>query len=159
MANIAQTVNVLQAMILTEGTGLVKTPTYHVFEMNAVHHDAWLLETDLECGKYEYTGSQIASLSASASIDETGAVHLTVSNLNPVSDALLEIDLRGMPLQNADIVVSARTLTAPRMDAHNTFENPDTVCPMVLNEITQHRGHISAKLPAKSVSVFEMKQR
>ena len=85
MANIAQTINVLQALILTEegSDRIVLTPTYHIFEMYKVHQDATLLPLDLSCEEYAYGDYRMPSLSASASKDAAGRVHLSICNLNP----------------------------------------------------------------------------
>ncbi|MEX1054538.1 MAG: alpha-L-arabinofuranosidase C-terminal domain-containing protein, partial [Rhodothermales bacterium] len=82
-ANIAQTVNVLQAMLLTKGPDVVLTPTYHVFEFYTVHHDATLLPIALEPGTYSYGNESIPAVSASASRNEEGTIHLTLTNVDP----------------------------------------------------------------------------
>jgi alpha-N-arabinofuranosidase len=70
MANIAQTVNVLQAMILTKGEKMILTPTYHVFEMYKIHHDAVMLPVELQCGDYQLGDEKILALDVSASKDQ-----------------------------------------------------------------------------------------
>ncbi|MDX1617797.1 MAG: alpha-L-arabinofuranosidase C-terminal domain-containing protein, partial [Balneolaceae bacterium] len=83
IANIAQTVNVLQAMIRTEGNRMIKTPTYHVFHLYKPHQDAPLLPSDIRSEEYTHNGENIPAISATASRDRSGTVHITVSNLNP----------------------------------------------------------------------------
>ena len=83
MANIAQTVNVLQAMILTDKEKMLLTPTYHVFEMYSVHHDATLLPSDLTCEDYQLGEQTIPALNVSASRDKAGKIHVTLCNLDP----------------------------------------------------------------------------
>ncbi len=82
-ANIAQTINVLQAMILTKGEQMILTPTYHVFEMYKVHQDATLLPINLEEGTYTYGGESTGAVSASASRDSQGRIHITLVNMDP----------------------------------------------------------------------------
>ena len=89
MANIAQTINVLQALILTEegSDRMILTPTYHIFEMYKVHQDATLLPLDLSCEEYAYGEYRMPSLSASASKDAAGRVHVSICNVSPTRRA------------------------------------------------------------------------
>jgi alpha-N-arabinofuranosidase len=154
MANIAQTINVLQALILTEAGGdrLVLTPTYHIFEMYKVHQDATLLPLDLRCDNYSYGENSMPSLSASASKDESGRVHVSICNLNPRQSADVTCELRGMTPSAA----SGRVLTAERMQAHNTFDAPEQVHPTEFDGATIHDNHITLALPPMSVVVLEL---
>jgi len=153
MANIAQTINVLQAVILTDREKMLVTPTYHVFEMYTVHHDATLLATELACADYAVGSDKIPGLSVSASRDSTGAIHVSLCNLNPGRSAELKCDLRGAKPQS----VSGRLLTAEAMQAHNTFEKPDTVKPAPYSGCRLIEGGFSATLPPRSVVVLELK--
>jgi len=153
MANIAQMINVLQAMILTDKKTMLVTPTYHVFGMYAVHHDARLLPTELTCTDYTFGSDAIPGLSVSASCDPAGAVHVSLCNLNPNQSADLVCDLRGAKPQT----ISGRVLTADSMQAHNTFERPAAVKPVAFQECKLTEGGFSATLPAKSVVVFELR--
>ena len=76
-------VNVLQSVILTKDDKMVLTPTYHVFRMFSVHQDARLLNIDLRCEDYTYGEKKIPAVSASASVDNDGKVHISLANLNP----------------------------------------------------------------------------
>ena len=153
MANIAQTVNVLQAMILTEGDKMVLTPTYHVFEMYKVHQDATLLPLDLDCGAYEFEGEQIPSLSASASRGEDGVVHLSLCNLNPNSAVDVSCEVRGVVARSLE----GRVLTAERMTAHNSFDKPETVRPVRLEGVALEAGKMLIPMPPKSVAVLTLR--
>ena len=153
MTNIAQTVNVLQAMILTDGASMVRTPTYHLYEMNSVHHDARSLNIDIDCGEYSRGESVIRRLSASASRDESGKVHLSVSNLDPNNTAEIVIEVRGLR-KEPPFAVSGTTLTASAIDAHNSFEHENDVHPAPLEGLKREGGRITAKLPPKSATVF-----
>ena len=94
MANIAQTVNVLQAMILTKEEQMVLTPSYYVFKMFKVHQDATLLPTSLQCEDYTFEKQGIPTISTSASKDENGIIHVSISNLNPNKEIELVCELR-----------------------------------------------------------------
>ncbi|WP_094546325.1 alpha-N-arabinofuranosidase [Petroclostridium xylanilyticum] len=150
MANIAQTVNVLQAVILTEGEKMVLTPTYHVFEMYKVHQGAILLASVMECEDYEYDGEKISQLSVSASKNSEGKIHITLCNLNPKEVAELNCELRGVNASR----ISGRVLTAPSMNTHNTFDNPDQVKPADFKAIYMNEKGFFATLLPMSVTVL-----
>ncbi len=156
MANIAQTINVLQAMILTEPTDadeagrILLTPTYHVFEMYKVHQDATLLPLDIQCPEYSFGGAALPAVSGSASRNADGVVHVTLANLNPNEAVELACELRGV----AGSQISGRVLTAPAMDAHNSFDRPDQVRPAPFTGATYTEAGLTLKLPAKSVVVL-----
>ena len=152
MANIAQTINVLQAMILTQEDQMVLTPTYHVFEMYKDHQDATLLPIDLQCGTYDYGDRSIPALSASASRDNEDRVHLSVCNLDPAKEAELSCRFRGAELTT----VTGRVLTADAINAHNTFERPDVVRPVPFEGAGLDGDMLSARLPPKSVLMLEL---
>ena len=152
MANIAQTINVLQAMILTEGEKMLLTPTYHVFEMYKVHQDATLLPIELQCGDYQFGQDKIPALNVSASKDESNRIHISVCNLDPHNPAELVCELRGIEVKK----VSGRVLTADAMNAHNTFDNQHGLKPAVFNTMELKGDVLTATLPAKSVVVLEV---
>jgi alpha-L-arabinofuranosidase len=152
-ANIAQTVNVLQAMILTRGEAMILTPTYHVFELFTVHHDALLLPIDLDAGTYTFGEESIPALSASASRDDEGTIHVTLANLDPNSARTLSVNLTGARVSS----VTGRILTAEAMNAHNTFEDPETVRPGPFHGATVQGGRLTVELPSKSVVVLELR--
>lgn len=152
MANIAQTVNVLQAMILTRGDEMIVTPTYHVFEFYTVHHDAVLLPMTLDAGKYVWNGDSIPAVSATASRDRNGRVHITLSNLDPTRPRTVSAELRGVKATG----VTGRILTAPTMQAHNTFEQPNAVRPAPFTGARVSGTTLTVELPAKSVVVLEL---
>jgi alpha-N-arabinofuranosidase len=152
MANIAQTVNVLQAMILTDKAQMLLTPTYHVFEMYSVHHDATLLPADLNCDDYRSGQDAIPALSASASRDRSGKIHVTLCNLSPNAQEEVNCELQGTRAS----AVSGRVLTAAAMQAHNTFESPEAVKPSEFHGAKVTNNGFTATLPAKSVVVLEL---
>ena len=153
MANIAQTNNVLQAMILTKGKEMIVTPTYHVFEMFKVHQGATYLPSDLFCHAYEHSGQKVPSLVVSSSKDSEGTVHVSICNLNPNEDAGLQCRFDGITPTS----VSGRVLTADAMNAMNTFESPESVMPKRLSGAGIENDIVNVTLPAKSVVVLTIK--
>jgi alpha-N-arabinofuranosidase len=147
MANIAQTVNVLQALILTDGKKMLLTPTYHIFDMYKVHHDAELLPLFLDSDSYQYGEETTLSLNASASRGSDGRVHISICNLDPHKENSFPIILRGLNVRS----VSGQILTASEMNSHNTFDNPDTIRPVEFKVGEIKNSQIQIKLPAKSV--------
>ncbi len=154
MANLAQTVNVLQAMILTSEEKIILTPTYHIFEMYQVHQDATLIPLDIK-SNIEYTmGSEtLPALSASASRDADGVFHVSLVNIDPVQAAEVSIEIRGADVSTA----SGRILTAPELQSYNAFNQPEVVAPELLKGIKLKGDYVSFELPAKSVVVLEVK--
>jgi len=150
MANIAQTNNVLQAMILTKGEKMIVTPTYHVFEMYKVHQGATYLPSDLSSDTYRYDGQELPMLVCSASKDKAGKIQLSICNINPKASAELICEVRGATVKS----VTGRVLTASKMNTHNTFDEPNTVKPTILEGIKLEDGQILATLPSKSVVVL-----
>ena len=148
MANIAQTVNVLQAMILTEGEKMILTPTYHVFDMYKVHQDAQRLEVASSCGNYEYNGQTLPQVSISASKDEQGKIHISLCNIDPLNKADIEIELRG--INDAARVVGS-ILTSGSMNDHNTFDQQDVVKPCEFNDVNVSDNQLAVQLPPMSV--------
>jgi alpha-L-arabinofuranosidase len=153
MANIAQMVNVLQAMILTDKEKMTVTPTYWVFEMYTIHHDATLLPGELKSADYQFGDQKIPAVSASASRDKAGKIHVTLCNLNPNKPAEVTCDLQGAKAQK----ISGRVLTAPEMNAHNTFDRPKDVEPVEFDAFRVTNDGFITTLPPKSVVVLELK--
>ncbi|AIQ51556.1 alpha-N-arabinofuranosidase [Paenibacillus sp. FSL R7-0331] len=153
MTNIAQMVNVLQALILTEGDKLLLTPTYHVFEMYKVHQDNELLEVGFESPLYTYGDVTVPQLSVSASRDAEGKVYVSICNLSHEAAAALSLDIRGTQAGR----VSGQILTHAELGAHNTFEAPDTVAPVAYEGAELADGVLHCTLPPASVTVLTLK--
>ena len=154
MANIAQMVNVLQAMILTNEKGIVLTPTYYVFKMYNVHQDATFLPFDLACDSVNLDGRNIPSVSGTASRDKNGLIHISLSNINPDKDSNVTIDLGSVSGKS----VKGEILTSKNLVDHNTFENPDVVKTMDFKGAKiASDGSLIVKLPAKSIVTLELK--
>jgi alpha-N-arabinofuranosidase len=152
MANIAQMVNVLQAVILTQGDKMVLTPTYHVFEMYKVHQGATSIPLDLTAPEYRAGDAAIPSLHASASKDAAGRYHLSIVNLDPNRGASVTLKIAGAAASR----LSGRILTAPAMNAINAFDKPAAVAPAPFTAFTQQGGQIALTLPSKSIVVLEL---
>lgn len=153
MANIAQTVNVLQAMVLTQDEKMILTPTYHVFHMFQVHQGATYLPIALECGTYTWGNESIPAVHASASRNEEGVIHISLCNVNPHEACDVAISIAGVsPTQ-----VSGRILTAETMQAHNTFEEPHRVVPTTFEGATVTPEGLKVRLPSKSVVILSVR--
>ena len=146
MANIAQMVNVLQAVILTEGDKMVLTPTYHVFDLYKNHHDATLLSTYAETECVGTEEDKIQNLTVSSSVDANGVVHITAANLSATEHCPVELTLLGKCGGKA----SGRILTGG-IAAYNDFDCPETVKIQAFEEITEKDGAFCFTLPACSV--------
>lgn len=149
MTNIAQTVNVLQAMILTEGDNMILTPTYHVFDMYKVHQDATLLSVDYSTGTYKYKDQELNQVTVTASKDKTGKVNISLCNIDHKESAPLTIELRGLKEHVTNI--AGTILTADVIDAHNTFESPQTVTPTEFKDFSIGNNQLIMTLPPMSV--------
>ncbi|HVD92398.1 MAG TPA: alpha-N-arabinofuranosidase [Vicinamibacterales bacterium] len=152
MANIAQMVNVLQAMILTEKDKMLLTPTYHVFEMYKVHQDATSIPIELSSPPYRLGDATVPALHASASRDKAGRIHVSIVNLDPNRAAQVSMKIAGA----ASGRVTGRVLTAPTINAVNTFETPDAVRPVPFTDAAVQGDRITLTLPSKSVVVLEI---
>lgn len=150
MANIAQMVNVLQAMVLTDGDKLLLTPTYHVFRMYRDHQDATQLETYAETTLVGTAEEPVPDLHVSASRSADGTLLVTAANLSADEARPVDVLLSGLKAAG----VKAEVLTgAPA--AHNTFAAPDTVAPAPLEARLTDTG-FAAPLPPCSVAAFRV---
>ena len=144
MANIAQTVNVLQAIILTEGEKMVLTPTYHVFDLYQHHMDARELDCAIETGTIGTAEHSVAGISASAS-EKDGIITVTLSNLRPDTAEEVILDL------NAPVTEAKGRILQGRMDAYNDFDS----APLQVEDFSDFRaadGGLQVKMPACSVA-------
>jgi alpha-N-arabinofuranosidase len=150
MANIAQTVNVLQSMILTDKERMILTPTYHVFDMYKVHQNGTLIPVELTAPEYKFGQTSIPSLHVSASRDKSGRLHISIVNLDPNRSAQVSMSIRGATAAN----ITGRMLTAPAMNTINTFDNPDAIKPVQFTGVKIEGDRILLNLPSKSVVVL-----
>jgi alpha-N-arabinofuranosidase len=152
MANIAQMVNVLQAMILTDKNKMILTPTYHVFEMYKVHQDATSIPIEMASPPYRLGDATVPALHASASRDKAGRLHVSIVNLDPNRAAQVSMTIAGA----SPVTVTGRVLTAATITAVNTFDAPETVKPVPMTGLTLQRGQVALNIPSKSVVVLEI---
>jgi len=153
MTNIAQTVNVLQAMILTDKEKLIRTPTFHVFEMFKVHQGGVYLPIDIATPPYTHGGESIPTISASATRSQDGTLYLSIVNTDADEDFSVECTIRGAQWST----VSGRVLTADAVDSHNTFDQPNVVKPTVFDGATIEGEMLKLSMPSKSVVVLELR--
>jgi alpha-N-arabinofuranosidase len=153
MANLAQTVNVLQAVILTKGSTMIKTPTYHVMEMYNVHQDATMLPLTIKSNDYIFENDKLPAVSVSASKDKQGVTHISLVNIDPAKPQSVNVDLRGEKYTG----VSGRILTSKKIQDYNSFENPDVIAPAAFNGAKITNNKLNVQLPANSVVVLTLK--
>ena len=146
MANIAQLVNVLQSMILTEGPRMVKTPTYYVFKLYSAHQENELLDSHLDAPSIEYNDIKIPAIQESSSIDADGTVHVTLVNPSLRDSQELCIETQGLTPRH----VVGRMLYGGVED-HNTFDEPDAVADQPFVSFTVRESGLIAELPPCSV--------
>jgi alpha-L-arabinofuranosidase len=152
LANLAQAINVLQAVILTEGNKLVLTPTYHVMEMYTVHHDATMLPIDIKTEDYKVGTEKLPAVSVSASKDKQGKVHISLVNIDARQTNDVSVNVKGLITST----ITARILTAPTLQSHNTFDKPANVAPAPFNKFTRNQDNLTVTLPPFSVVVLEI---
>lgn len=152
MANLAQIVNVLQAVILTEKDKLVLTPTYHVMEMYNVHQDATLIPVEVKSEPFIFEKDTLQAVSVSASKDSLGRTHISLTNIDDKKSKTISIDLSSN-YKN----ISGRILASPAVRDFNSFESPDKVKPVPFNKATFKNNKLEVVLPPASVVVLELK--
>ncbi|MGI0105742.1 alpha-N-arabinofuranosidase [Salinimicrobium sp. WS361] len=150
MANIAQTVNVLQAQILTEGEKMILTPTYHVFKMYTVHHDAKLLPVAFDSPEYTFNGESLPAISVSASKGGNGVTNISLVNIDAQKEHKVEIDLEGMDVKK----MQGQILRSGKIQDHNTFDNPNKISIKDFKDFSLKNGKLSMVLPPFSVVVL-----
>lgn len=151
IANIAQMVNVLQAMIITDAEKMVLTPTYHVFRMYLPFQDATFVPVTYDAGSYTAGGVTLPRVDAIAARDTGGRLWLAVTNVDPNRAAEVVVSMPGMTART----VAGETLTAPRVDSVNTFDAPTTVQPKPFTARVQG-GRVTLRLDPKSVTVVSI---
>lgn len=154
MANLAQIVNVLQAVILTEGDKILLTPTYHVMEMYNVHHDALMLPLKVTSADYKLGKETLKAVNASASKDKNGVTHISLVNIDPNKEQTLSIDVSGASYK----AVSGRILKSARMQDYNSFDNPEKIRPVAYDGAKLAGNKLTLTLPAASVVVIALTQ-
>ena len=151
MTNIAQMVNVLQAMILTDGPKMALTPTYHVFQMYIPFQGATYLPVDVTSPDYSLGSDSLPALSASAARDTQGHLQLALVNTDPHKPLTVTASVAGLGVKSAQ----GRVLTSKVMDAHNTPDQPDVIAPVKIAG-KRDGDRIVITLPPMSVSVVTL---
>jgi alpha-L-arabinofuranosidase len=139
-------------MILTDEEKMLLTPTYWVFEMYKVHQDATRLPVKFESPDYEFDGKKIPALSVAASRDKAGAVHVSIVNAHASEPVKLACTLEGVAASQ----IAGRILTADKLDAHNTFDDPNAVKPITFDGANLDGDHLTAEIPAHSVVMLTL---
>lgn len=152
MANLAQTVNVLQAVILTDEEKMILTPTYHVMKMYNVHQDARLLPIAVKCNDYTFNGEKLPAISASASIDSLGRTHISLVNIDAHNAQDVSVTFFGA----ANKKVTGSILRSSKLQDHNTFDNPNRIAPAVFNGARLRGDELTVSVPPFSVVVLEL---
>lgn len=154
MTNIAQTVNVLQAMLLTKDEHLVKTPTFYVFNMYKVHHDATMLPINISSEVYSLNDKSINALSASASKNADGKIHITITNVNPHKALVVDCDLKGT---NSVEFGKGSIISGEAINAFNDFGQKEEVTIHPFSDVSVDGNQVKVTIPAKSVVMVELK--
>ena len=154
MANIAQTINVLQAMLLTKDNQMVKTPTFYLFKMYKVHQNADLLPINLICEDYEYNGDKIPAVTASASKNAQGEINISLANVNPNKDLEIEIELNGISNSNKS---KGEIIVSKNMNDFNDFGEEEKVNIKAFTGFKLSENSVKLNLPAKSVVTLNIK--
>ncbi|HVG14306.1 MAG TPA: alpha-L-arabinofuranosidase C-terminal domain-containing protein [Chitinophagaceae bacterium] len=153
MANLAQTINVLQAVILTDEEKMLLTPTYHVMEMYNIHHDAKLIPLTIKSNDYILGKEKLKAVSASASKDSLGRTHITLTNIDAAKSQDISISFRGSSYK----AISGRVLTSGKLQDYNSFESPEKIKPVAFTGALLKGTSLQVKLPPFSVVVLELK--
>jgi alpha-L-arabinofuranosidase len=151
IANIAQMINVLQSIILTDGPKMVLTPTYFVYDLYKVHQDAKLIPTKIETVDYSFGDKKIPAVNCSASQDVDGKIHLSLVNvsLNESQKVVCVISLKVK-------AVAGDILTSEKINMYNTFEQPNNILSQKFGGFRVTDNGIEVNLPPKSVVVLEV---
>ena len=151
MANIAQMINVLQAMILTDKEKMVLTPTYYVFKMYVPFQDATFVPVTFDAGAFTHGGVSLPRVDAIAAKGADGKLLLEITNLDAENPVAIDADLAGITAKSAN----AETLTGAAVDSINTFESPNTVVPKPAAVKIQN-GKLSLTVAPRSVTVVSI---
>jgi alpha-N-arabinofuranosidase len=153
MANLAQSINVLQSVILTKGNQILLTPTYYVFELYKVHQNAKWLPVQISSPDYVVNNNKIPAVNVSASQDSIGAVHISLVNLDAAKKINIKTALEGINWKT----VEGKIITSSKFTDINTFEQPNTVVSVIFKGAKKEENNLSVELPPLSVVMLELK--
>lgn len=152
-ANLAQIVNVLQAVILTHQEKILLTPTYHVMRMYNVHQDAQLIPTKIDSPKYILGDKELPAVSVSVSKNQGNITHFSMVNIDLKKSHQVKIDLKSLPIKS----ISGELLSSAKVNDYNTFERSNLIKPTVFKNFTIKNHQLEITLPPCSVVVLEGK--
>ena len=153
-ANLAQMVNVLQAVILTKDEKMLLTPTYHVMKMYNVHQDATLIPTHIEAPDYKFGTDKLAAVSASCSRDASGRLNISLTNIDYSRSNEITVELKGENFSK----VSGTILSSTKINDHNTFEQPEKISTAVFKNVKLEKQILKLTIPAHSVIVLKVEK-
>lgn len=153
MANLAQAVNVLQSVILTNKEKMILTPTYHVMEMYNVHQDALMLPVFLTTNDYVVGNEKLPAVSVSASKDKNGITHISLVNIDASKTQDISVNINGAKYSS----VSGRIITSKKLQDYNSFDEPDKIHPENFKDAKLSANSLQVKLPPFSVVVLALK--
>jgi len=139
-------------VIFTEGDKMVLTPTFYVFEMYKVHQQAALIPISFKSPEYVLNGQSIPAVTASASRDKSGRIHITFTQADPHREIEVSAELMGVQAGG----VTGTVLVSKELTAHNTFEKPEQVKSAVFNSAKLSKNTLTVKLPPASVVMVEL---
>jgi len=151
-AALAQTINVLQSLILTDKDKMLLTPTYHIFDMYKVHQDAKYLPIKLASPDYVVDGKKIAAINVSASQDASGKVHISLVNLDLHNDITISTSLKDIQWKT----VTGQILTSANITDINTFQHPDKLHLAAFKGGSKDGDNLVVVMPAKSAVTLEL---
>lgn len=152
-ANIAQMVNVLQAMMFTDGARMVKTPTYYVFDLYKAYQDGTVYPVNVTAPDYTKNEWTLSKISASSVRGTDGVLRVALTNVDPNAAEKVTVNLDGTSGKR----VTGRIVTAKAIDAHNTFDKPSVVVPEAFNGAKISGSKLTLTMPAKSVVMLEIR--
>ena len=148
-ANIAQMINVLQAVILTDKEKMILTPTYHAFRLYVPFQNATRIDLDFDKGSYQIDGIELPQIDAIAALGEDGQTYIAITNIDPKNTVNIELSLDGQAITSA----KGESIYASTINAINTFEKPDNVSPKEV-KVNVKRNQLSVTLQPQSVTVL-----
>lgn len=151
MANIAQTINVLQSVILTDGEKMIKTPTYHVFKMYKEHQDNTLVGSYITTDEIESKNDNktFPQLVESASVDENGVIYSTITNTSQNKGAKIKCQIADTKVNS----IRAEIITG-ECHERNDFDNAENVKIVEFNDFRKLKDGFVADIPACAVVKF-----
>jgi alpha-N-arabinofuranosidase len=153
MANLAQAVNVLQSLVLTDKEKMVLTPTYYVFDLYKYHQNATLLPINFYSTEYNFGNDSIHAINASVSRDSNGVIHITLVNLDPKNKISVNTSLNGASFKQAE----GEILTSKKFTDINTFDDPNKVKLAAFTDFKKNGDALTINLPPMSVTLITLK--